>query len=769
MTQPRRNKPYLLGRLVLACSFAACLAVGLFLYDTKLPGQGGPESDPVDFSGETPLGSIDAGASSSSQCDPILGKGRDTSQLKYADDEGEVLTWENGAEYRAGEAIVELAEGVSAAELDERLGKLDFATSGSVSAEDVADGWAKIEFTPDLDVANVIERLEHAQVVESAQPNYVYHTLEGAGLPVPEAAEKTASASEPLFAAGNVRAQYDGDGDDDTSFLRAIGAYDAWETCKTNKSVTVAVIDSGCDTTHADLKRNIVDSYNVVTGGKSVVDSTGHGTHIAGIIAAVPNNGIGVAGVSFNAGLMPVKVMKGNTADTAALLKAYQYVIRNAKRYNVRVVNMSLGAEQYSLDSVDAALLRIVDKAYRAGILSIFPAGNDDDVATPYYCFPCDFAENSIGVVNVDDARLVASAAALNQTGSNYNLAGEKTKDLAAPGVSIYSTAPNGSYAYLTGTSMASPVVAGVAALVFAANPSLNARQAKSVLCSTALDLTSSSGSKKKYVGFDDYTGYGLVRADRAVAGAASSYVKGPDSVVKGATAKLSVPSSGTWKWASGDKKIATVNASTGLVRGVKPGEAVISATNGKKTLYRTMVVYEVKFRGASSVAVGGSAVVSGYANPVSMWTYSSSNPKIASVGSASGKVFGKKAGTAVITARLSACPSIKIAKKIRVVKNKNTMVAVGSTTTISRSLLKSKARKYKGIYFQAKAKGKVTYSKVAKGSSDRLLVNKKTGKITVKRFTRCGAYRIKVKVEAAGNAAYKPLTKTVTCKVIVR
>ena len=664
--------------------------------------------------------------------------------------------------------LVELPEGMSASDLSARLSELDFVATKSVSDEDVALGWVTLELQPGQDVAEAVTLLEESGAVASAQPNYVYHILE-ADSPTNQASGHVDgqgtvdSLIASAFQAAGTNDAYTGQS---AWQLDAVGAYTAWQTIMTSHRVTVAVIDSGCDTSHPDLKANIRDTYNVLDGSKNVSDSDGHGTHVAGIIAAVPNNSIGVAGVSYNAWVLPVKVMNGETTDTSTLVKAYRYIIDNAKRYNIRVVNMSLGGEQDSMGTSDTATLRMIDEAYYAGILSIFAAGNDD-AKIPYYCFPCDFAENGVGVINANSSTRTTGKP---DSDSNYNKPGEKTKDLCAPGDRIWSTKPNGKYTAMSGTSMATPLVAGIAALVFAQNPSLDAGEAKSVLCSTAEDLVRTTASGTQNVGFDDYTGYGMVRADNAVKGASSSYISGSDSTIVGATIKLSVPQAGTWKWTSQNPSIATVNASTGVVTGVSHGEAVICATKGSTKLYRTVVVYEVTMRGSSSILVGNSAQFSAWANPVSAWTYSSSNENVAKVGETSGVVTGKSAGTAKITATLSANPSIKVWKSVKVVKQANPMSVSAKTKSVKYSAVKRHAKTIKGCFsFKVKAKGKVTYAKVSKGSSKRLTINKKTGKITVKKGTKKGLYKIKVKVKAAGDATYKAATKTVTVKVRVK
>lgn len=376
--------------------------------------------------------------------------------------------------------------------------------------------------------------------------------------------------------------------------------------------------------------------------------------------------------------------------------------------------------------------------------------------------------ENGVGVINLTENYAETGRPS---NSSNYNKPGEKTKDLSAPGTKINSTISGSGYQSMSGTSMATPVVSGVAALVFAQNPLLGAGEAKSVLCTAADDIVSTSGSGKvENRGFDDYTGYGLVRADHAVTGSSNAFIKGGDALVIGGTLSLSVPQSGAWAWSSSNPGIASVNAATGLVTGVAHGEAVISAQQGSTTLRRTVVVYDARVSGKSKVKVGQSITLVGWSNPTGAWTYRSSDPEVASVGQASGVVRGKKAGTVTITAQLTACPTVRINSKITVLKGQNPMVVKAKTKKVSYSKVKKKSRKVKGaIVFSSAPAGKVTYAKVKKGSSKRLSINKKTGMIAVKKGTKRGTYKIKVKVKAKGNASYNSATKTVTVKVKVK
>jgi hypothetical protein len=229
-----------------------------------------------------------------------------------------------------------------------------------------------------------------------------------------------------------------------------------------------------------------------------------HGTHVAGIVSAKANNGVGVAGVSYDAGLMLIKVATDSgSLNTKNLVKAYDYVIQNASAYNVRVVNVSMGV---NTNQVDLALNNKMTEAFERGIVTVAAAGNSDITGgvLPYAEYPGDEAS----VVSVMNLQLQGTSLTRYPT-SNYNLPGMSNKNVSAPGTDIQSTYANSGYSNKTGTSMAAPCVSGVLAMMFATRPGLAADDAISVLYSTATDL----GSE----GFDAETGYGEVNAAAAV------------------------------------------------------------------------------------------------------------------------------------------------------------------------------------------------------------------------------------------------------------
>lgn len=257
------------------------------------------------------------------------------------------------------------------------------------------------------------------------------------------------------------------------AYLDAVAAPAAWDVTRGSAAVRVAVVDSGVDVNHPDLAGKVVGKYNSIAGAvtSDVTDVLGHGTHVAGIAAAASDNGIGVAGTGLAASLLAVKA-----GDTAFVDSDIAAGIQWATDHGADVINLSLGG-----GSSSAVLDQAVQYAQSHGVLVVAAAGNDG-ATTPSY--PAALP----GVVAVGATDAAGGRASFSNHGDWVTL--------AAPGVNLYSTvptagsemepAPSDGYQHLSGTSMATPVVAGAAALLLAAAPSLTADQVKQSLVSTA-------------------------------------------------------------------------------------------------------------------------------------------------------------------------------------------------------------------------------------------------------------------------------------------
>lgn len=284
---------------------------------------------------------------------------------------------------------------------------------------------------------------------------------------------------------------------------------DAWDTTTGSDKALVAVIDTGASLDHPDLQDSIwtnpkeiagnhkdddknglvddVHGYDFANKDSRPDDDNGHGTHVTGIIAAGGNNGTGIAGVAWSSKVIVVKALQSDGSGyTSDLAKSIDYVTTLKKKgAPVIAINLSLGGTSYS-----AALYRAVQRARNQDILVIAAAGNDgaDNDSTGSY--PANFKiDNVVSVAATDTAGQLAS----------YSNFGASSVHLAAPGSDIISTYPidtgQGLYKILSGTSMASPHVAGIVSLISAANTSLSALQVRSILLSTITSVAALQGA----------------------------------------------------------------------------------------------------------------------------------------------------------------------------------------------------------------------------------------------------------------------------------
>ena len=320
-----------------------------------------------------------------------------------------------------------------------------------------------------LSVSQVIARLRQSSFVEYAEPNYIRQLFRTPNdLMYPE-----------MWGLNNTGQTGGTPGAD-------IDAPQAWEIQTGSPSVVVAVIDSGIDLTHEDLAANLWVNPGEIPGngidddGNGFIDDvhgwdfrdndndptdtsrlcSGHGTHTAGTIGAVGDNGIGVAGVSWTVKIMPLRVFggflcSGRDSDTIAAIEYYT-------SFGVRISNNSYGGGAFSQAVSDA--IRTSNSLFVAAAGN---SGTDNDAAPQY---PASYElDNIVSVAATDHNDQLASF-------SNYGLT---SVDLGAPGVNILSTLPGSAYGYLSGTSMATPHVTGVAALLLAEDPGLTNLEVK--------------------------------------------------------------------------------------------------------------------------------------------------------------------------------------------------------------------------------------------------------------------------------------------------
>lgn len=249
--------------------------------------------------------------------------------------------------------------------------------------------------------------------------------------------------------------------------------------------VKVAVIDTGIDYTHPDLSNNYIGGYDYVNEDNDPIDDNGHGTHVSGTIAAEDNN-IGVVGVAPEAKIIAVKAF--NSSGTGFISDIVPAIYDSADN-GAQVISMS-----WKIDSNYQSVRDSIIYAYNKGAILIAAAGNNYG---SYIRYPAAYPE-VIAVTATDNRDKIADF-------SNIGTDAE----LSAPGVTIYSTLPGGSYGYKSGTSMSTPHVSGVAALVLSSDFSLTNNDVRTIMQNTAIDLGSP--------GRDIYFGFGLVDANKSV------------------------------------------------------------------------------------------------------------------------------------------------------------------------------------------------------------------------------------------------------------
>jgi thermitase len=319
---------------------------------------------------------------------------------------------------------------------------------------------------------------------------------------------------------------------------------------------TIGMLDTGVDLAHPDLASQLdtadaascVDESETCTAG-SALDDAGHGTHTAGIAAAAANNGFGVAGTAFSSRVMPVKVLGPLGGSYAAVTNGILW----AAQHGARVISLSLGGFFYSKTLCDA--VRIVMESY--GALVVASAGNS---GSRYLLYPAG-CPGAVAVAATDAGDRVAPW-------SNFG----SGVFVSAPGVSIYSTYPPSSFATLSGTSMAAPAVAALAALLFGQDPSRTPDDVKLILARSADKVGGVDYRASPFARCTDCThhpryGHGRINVRRALGGPDFTLSASPASrsLRRGSSTSYTLTVAGARGFAS-----AVATSASGLPRGAR-------------------------------------------------------------------------------------------------------------------------------------------------------------------------------------------------------
>jgi len=398
-------------------------------------------------------------------CTPFLALGRSSLPAKRA-----LSTQEQApARYRDGELLVRFRSGVS-----EKDKETIAATHGGRRKKQLQgdSGFEKLELPAGRDAKTAVLQLMLNPQVQFAEPNFLI-------------AKEDVTPNDPQF---KQQWALENSGQDGGQFGSDIKAGAAWETTTGTPSTVIAVIDSGIDFTHPDLKNNQwtnprpnadgdLHGWDFVADSSEVKDEQGHGTAVAGIIAAEGNNGLGMTGVMWRASLMSLRVLDNTgTGDVGSAVEAIDYAIA----HGAHVINLSWGTTGESI-----VLKEAIERALRNNVVVVCSSGNgSQDLDTnPYY--PASFGLKDLIAVGATDNQ--------DQPVSWSNWGARKVT-VAAPGANILTTQRGGGYWTVTGTSAAAPVVTGIAGLLKTIHPAANAAFVSRAISNGARQVASLSG-----------------------------------------------------------------------------------------------------------------------------------------------------------------------------------------------------------------------------------------------------------------------------------
>ncbi len=376
-----------------------------------------------------------------------------------------------GTQNVPGRYIVKYKDGVMSANSIQQL--------GAQTVRPLGQGMQVLQM-PEMSAAN-LSVLQNDPAIEFVEPVFT--------MPFPEVikaadkaddADRAGAPNDPGFAK-----QYS---------LKVTDALQGWNVTRGDRRVVIGIVDSGVDINHPDLAAKIVGTYNGADGNNDVKDFVGHGTHVAGIASAITNNGVGIAGAAPDCSILAVKVASGDSGypSTEGIANGIIWAADNG----ADVINLSLGAGRES-----QAITAAVQHALRKNVVVLAATGNGSGNLKSWPALTAGVI--AVGSSDEQDRR---------SGFSNYG----PWVSVVAPGSNIYSTFPANSnligqtnYGTISGTSMATPFAAGVAALIRTRYPEMSPALVKQALESSADD--------KGAPGFDDQFGHGRVNIAKAM------------------------------------------------------------------------------------------------------------------------------------------------------------------------------------------------------------------------------------------------------------
>ncbi len=381
---------------------------------------------------------------------------------------------------------------------------------------------SEVELPETYDVFNAINEYENDPNVEYAEPVYIFRADENSNVSI---TQSVYNPNDEYYQWGEQKEGFD-----------PIDIIGAWEKINydARENITIAVIDTAIDLEHEDLIGNFVDGYDFIadmpinSNYENRVDNV-HGTHVAGIAAAISDNEIGLAGVAGGVKIMPLRVLdeNGESSGTEVI-----DAIKWAADHGADVINLSLSKYRYLrdengyfikdengelIDTKSQAEEEVISYAINKGVVIISATGNlsnhwiEGDIGDHDYVDGQELYYNHVGypaaysgVIGVGAVDTKASTEPIIADFSNIGY----EVDVVAPGVDIFGTVPTNDYVVKSGTSMSTPFVSGLAALILAANPDLSPFEVNNILYETSVDLGDED--------WDEYFGYGLINGRSA-------------------------------------------------------------------------------------------------------------------------------------------------------------------------------------------------------------------------------------------------------------